>query len=103
MQQSVSLPKQAAPQTGGDESVAWLRVTPSIALHLACLALLTFGEGWHNNHHRHAVGARLGFYWWQLDLGWLGLELLAKLGLVCNLKTPPEPVLEEGARCAWPS
>lgn len=64
------------------------------------LALLTVGEGWHNNHHRHAASARLGFYWWQLDLGWLGLKLLERLGLVWNLKTPPESVLKEGAGCA---
>ncbi len=64
------------------------------------LALLTFGEGWHNNHHRHAASARLGFYWWQLDLGWLGLKLLALFGLVRDLKTPPEAVLLEGAQAA---
>ena len=66
----------------------------------AWLALLTFGEGWHNNHHRHAPSARLGFYWWQLDLAWLGLKLLAQFGLVWDLKTPPKQVLEEGSSCA---
>lgn len=64
------------------------------------LALLTCGEGWHNNHHRHAASARLGFYWWQLDLGWLGLKLFEKLGLAWDLRTPPETVLKEGRRCA---
>ncbi len=61
------------------------------------LALLTMGEGWHNNHHRHAGSARLGFRWWQLDLAWLGLKLLAGLGLVTDLK--PAPV-EKERRCA---
>ncbi|MXY52957.1 MAG: acyl-CoA desaturase [Gammaproteobacteria bacterium] len=53
------------------------------------LALITMGEGWHNNHHRHAGSARLGFRWWQLDLAWLGLKLLAALGLVTDLKPAP--------------
>ncbi|MYE23873.1 MAG: hypothetical protein F4Y01_08030, partial [Gammaproteobacteria bacterium] len=53
------------------------------------LALITMGEGWHNNHHRHAGSARLGFRWWQLDLAWLGLKLLAWLGLVTDLKPAP--------------
>lgn len=66
----------------------------------ALLALATMGEGWHNNHHRHAASARLGFYWWQLDLGYLGLRLLATIGLVRDLKTPPDAVLQEGRSCA---
>ena len=61
------------------------------------LALLTMGEGWHNNHHRQPTSARLGFYWWQLDLGWLGLRLLAALGLVRDLNTPSKQVLSEGS------
>ena len=60
------------------------------------LALLTMGEGWHNNHHRQPSSARLGFYWWQLDLGWLGLRLLAALRLVRDLKTPSTQLLAEG-------
>ena len=66
----------------------------------ALLALATMGEGWHNNHHRHAASARLGFYWWQLDLGYLGLRLLETIGLVRELKTPPDAVLSEGRSCA---
>ena len=61
----------------------------------AWLALLTFGEGWHNNHHRYAASARLGFYWWQIDFAWLGLKALALFGLVRDLKTPPEALLRE--------
>ena len=66
----------------------------------AWLALATMGEGWHNNHHRHASSARLGFRWWQLDLGYLGLRLLEKLGAVRNLRTPPPAVLKGGRPCA---
>jgi len=62
----------------------------------ALLALATMGEGWHNNHHRHAASARLGFYWWELDLGYLGIKLLAKLGLVRDVRTPPQAILRQG-------
>lgn len=55
------------------------------------LALLTLGEGWHNNHHRYPTAARQGFYWWELDLTWLGLRLLAASGVVSDLKTVPAP------------
>ena len=65
----------------------------------AWLAVLSCGEGWHNNHHRFAASARLGFYWWQLDFGWLGVRLLKRLGLAWDVRTPPEAVLAEGRRC----
>ena len=114
------------PETGGLRMLVWGYVIPTVVLmHVTFLvnslshrigrrrfatpdgsrnntwlALLSFGEGWHNNHHRHAASARLGFYWWQLDLGWLGLRLLEKLRLVQDLKTPSDAVLGEGRRCA---
>ncbi len=53
------------------------------------LALLTFGEGWHNNHHHFPGSARQGFAWWELDLTYLGLRVLAMLGLVRDLKPVP--------------
>lgn len=53
------------------------------------LALITFGEGWHNNHHFYPGSARQGFRWWELDLTWYGLRLLAALGLVWDLKPVP--------------
>ena len=55
----------------------------------AWLALLTFGEGWHNNHHFFPGSARQGFRWWEIDLTWYGLRLLAALGLVWDLKPVP--------------
>ncbi len=58
------------------------------------LALLTFGEGWHNNHHHYPGAARQGFYWWEVDLSWYGLKLLAALGLVRELRTVPAAVRE---------
>lgn len=53
------------------------------------LALLTFGEGWHNNHHFYPGSARQGFRWWEIDLTWYGLRFLALLGLVWDLKPVP--------------
>ena len=57
------------------------------------LALLTFGEGWHNNHHFFPGTARQGFYWWEIDVTWYGLRLMAALGLVRDLKPVPAWVL----------
>jgi stearoyl-CoA desaturase (delta-9 desaturase) len=62
----------------------------------AWLALLTFGEGWHNNHHFFPGTARQGFRWWEVDLTWYGLRALAALGLVRDLKPVPAWVLERG-------
>jgi stearoyl-CoA desaturase (delta-9 desaturase) len=56
------------------------------------LALITFGEGWHNNHHHFPGSARQGFYWWEVDLTWYGLRVLAALGLVWGLKPVPPAV-----------
>ncbi len=53
------------------------------------LALLTFGEGWHNNHHHFPGSARQGFFWWEVDLTYYGLRALSWLGLVWDLKPVP--------------
>lgn len=60
----------------------------------AWLALLTLGEGWHNNHHRYPSAARQGFYWWEVDVSWYALRLLAALGIVWDLRAVPEAVRE---------
>lgn len=57
------------------------------------LALLTFGEGWHNNHHFFPGTVRQGFRWWEIDLTWYGLRVMAMLGLVKELKPIPAWVL----------
>ncbi|MDR2961746.1 MAG: acyl-CoA desaturase [Stenotrophomonas sp.] len=57
------------------------------------LALLTFGEGWHNNHHFFPGTVRQGFRWWEVDLTWYGLRVMALLGLVKGLKPIPAWVL----------
>jgi len=56
------------------------------------LALLTFGEGWHNNHHHYPAAARQGFFWWEIDLTYYGLRVLAALGLIHGLKPVPPAV-----------
>ena len=62
------------------------------------LALLTFGEGWHNNHHYFPGSARQGFYWWEIDLTYYGLRALAWTGLVWDLNPVPRRVYEAAAR-----
>lgn len=58
------------------------------------LALVTMGEGWHNNHHYYPGSAAQGFRWWQLDLSYYILLAGEKLGIVKNLRRVPERVLE---------
>ena len=50
------------------------------------VALLTFGEGWHNNHHAHPTSARHGLHWYEIDLNWLGIRALQLLGLAHSIK-----------------
>jgi fatty-acid desaturase len=50
------------------------------------VALLTGGEGWHNNHHAHPVSARHGLTWWEFDPNFYGIWILQKLGLATNIK-----------------
>jgi stearoyl-CoA desaturase (delta-9 desaturase) len=59
------------------------------------LALVTFGEGWHNNHHRYPGAARHGFLWWELDVTYYVLVMFEKLGLIWELRQPPDEVLDE--------
>jgi fatty-acid desaturase len=49
-------------------------------------ALITFGEGWHNNHHAHPTSARHGLAWYEFDPTWLSLKLLRAIGLVWDVK-----------------
>jgi len=57
------------------------------------LALLTFGEGWHNNHHRYMNSARQGFFWWEIDVSYYALVALSWLGIVWDLQQPPKRLL----------
>jgi stearoyl-CoA desaturase (delta-9 desaturase) len=64
----------------------------------AWLALMTFGEGWHNNHHHFPGSARQGFYWWEIDVTWYGLKLMSWLGLIWDIR--PVPAIMRDARRA---
>jgi stearoyl-CoA desaturase (delta-9 desaturase) len=68
----------------------------------AWLALLTFGEGWHNNHHHFPGAARQGFYWWEIDLTYYGLKLLAALGVIWDLRPLPSR-MRDARRIAGPA
>jgi stearoyl-CoA desaturase (delta-9 desaturase) len=58
----------------------------------ALLALLTMGEGWHNNHHHYQSSANQGFFWWELDPSYYLIRLFELLGLVRDVRVPPERV-----------
>lgn len=59
------------------------------------VALLTFGDGWHNNHHFYPRSARHGFYWWEIDPTLYILKALSYLGIVWDLHTPPQKIFAE--------
>jgi stearoyl-CoA desaturase (delta-9 desaturase) len=59
------------------------------------LALITLGEGWHNNHHRWPQSVRQGFRWYEIDVTWYGLWILSKLGIIWDMKPIPEHIKEE--------
>jgi stearoyl-CoA desaturase (Delta-9 desaturase) len=58
------------------------------------LALITLGEGWHNNHHRYPMSVRQGFYWWEIDITYYLLRVLAAVGIIWDLKPVPREVRE---------
>lgn len=72
--------------TGDDSRNNWL------------LALFTMGEGWHNNHHAFQSSARQGFRWWEIDPTFYFLQALSWVGVVWDLKTPPDRVLSNEQR-----
>ena len=62
------------------------------------LALLTLGEGWHNNHHHYQSAARQGFRWYEVDISYYALRALAAVGLVRDLRLPPADVVRADRR-----
>ncbi len=62
------------------------------------LALLTMGEGWHNNHHAYQASARQGFRWWEYDPTYYTLRVLSWLGIVWDLHVPPRAVIKREHR-----
>lgn len=59
------------------------------------VAIITLGEGWHNNHHRFPASEPQGFYWWEIDVTHYTLKLFSLFGLVRDIKTPPKSIYEE--------
>jgi stearoyl-CoA desaturase (delta-9 desaturase) len=57
------------------------------------LALITLGEGWHNNHHHYQSSARQGFMWWEVDITYYILKVMSWVGLVWDLREPPAHVV----------
>jgi len=64
-------------------------VTTDNSRNSLILALITMGEGWHNNHHYYQRSVRQGFYWWEIDLTFYVLKVMEGLGLVWDLHAPP--------------
>jgi stearoyl-CoA desaturase (delta-9 desaturase) len=115
----------AAPQLGtnGAQLLVWGTISTIVLFHATCtinslahrfgsrrfdtgdesrnnwlLALITFGEGWHNNHHRYPNTVRQGFYWWEFDLTYYVLRILAALRIIHDLRPVPAHVTAEGRR-----
>ena len=60
------------------------------------VSLVTFGDGWHHNHHSCPYSARHGFRRWELDLNFVILKLLSRLGVVWDLRMPPALIATDG-------
>jgi stearoyl-CoA desaturase (delta-9 desaturase) len=58
------------------------------------LAIITLGEGWHNNHHHYPASVRQGFYWWEFDVTFYMLKLMSFAGVIWDLKPVPAAVRE---------
>lgn len=54
------------------------------------VALLTIGQGWHNNHHAFPSSAKVGLRWWEFDPGWFLIRVLEKCGMVSDVKVPSD-------------
>ena len=64
------------------------------------LALITLGEGWHNNHHKFRSCTRQGFYWWEIDLTYYALKFFAAMGLIWDLRPVPGKAYDENQHLA---
>ena len=69
--------------------------TPDTSRNSAVIAVITGGEGWHNNHHYLPASARQGFTWWEFDPTWYALRGLAAIRVVRDLKDPPARLLDQ--------
>jgi stearoyl-CoA desaturase (delta-9 desaturase) len=63
--------------------------TPEGSTNCWWVGLIAWGEGWHNNHHAFQRSARHGQEWWELDVTWLTIRALEKLGLARDIHLLP--------------
>jgi stearoyl-CoA desaturase (Delta-9 desaturase) len=68
-------------------------VTTDTSRNSLILALITLGEGWHNNHHYYQSATNQGFYWWEIDISYYILKALSWVGLVHGIRNPPPEAL----------
>ena len=66
------------------------------------VSLLTFGEGWHNNHHADPVSMRHGLTWYEIDVNYYGIKTLELFGLAWDLKAASLPIQAQGVTQASP-
>ncbi len=64
------------------------------------MALITLGEGWHNNHHFYPGSAAQGHLWWQIDVSYYGLWIGSKLGIVKDLREVPERLRQSATKAS---
>jgi stearoyl-CoA desaturase (delta-9 desaturase) len=67
------------------------------------LAIITLGEGWHNNHHFYPNATRQGFYWWEIDVSYYVLKVLSWLGIIWDLKPVPVEMRDHSPRRIRPA
>lgn len=72
--------------------------TPDTSRNNALLALITLGEGWHNNHHHYAICARQGFYWWEIDITYYLLNVFSWMGIVWDLRGLPQGLRDQNRK-----
>jgi sn-1 stearoyl-lipid 9-desaturase len=73
-----------------------LHETRDDSLNVWWVAILTLGEGWHNNHHAMPTSARHGMAWWEVDITWCAIWLFEKLGLGQKVVRPTARLLNPG-------
>jgi sn-1 stearoyl-lipid 9-desaturase len=71
--------------------------TPDNSRNIWWLALFTFGENWHNNHHAHPASARHGLAWYEIDLSWYVVWTMKKIGLFRKVRVAESPERSSGA------
>lgn len=70
-------------------------IMPNTSRNNVLMAILTLGEGWHNNHHHYAVTAKAGFYWWEIDITYYLLVILSWVGIVRDLRPLPREIRDK--------